>query len=100
MLSSGNLSTLNLQDSILLKGEEYDGEIITEASSACSSNNLSNFNIIDSTLRKSKQFATAFFDTAQKIKIAKALDDFEVEYVRLPIYAMKIHNLRNFSAFS
>lgn len=100
MLSSGNLSTLNLQDSVLLEGEEYDGEIITEASSACSSSNLSNFNIIDSTLREGEQFATAFFDTAQKIKIAKALDDFGVEYVRLPIYAMKIHNLQNFSASS
>lgn len=60
----------------------------------CSSGNLSNFKIIDSTLREGEQFATASFDTAQKIKIAKALDDFGVEYVRLPIYAREINNLR------
>lgn len=100
MSSSGNLSNLNLLDSILLEGEGYDEGTITEASSACSSNNLSNFKIIDSTLREGEQFATAFFDTAQKIKIAKALDDFGVEYVRLPIYAMEIYNLQNSSAFS
>ena len=63
-------------------------EAVTEASSTCSSSSLSNFKIIDSTLREGEQFATAFFDTAQKIEIAKALDDFGVEYVRLPIYAL------------
>lgn len=52
-----------------------------------------NFKIIDSTLREGEQFATAFFDTVQKTKIAKALDDFGVQYVRLPIYAMGINNL-------
>lgn len=66
------------------EGEESDDGAITEAS-MCSSINLSNFKIIDSTLREGEQFATAFFDTAQKIEIAKALDDFGVEYVRLPI---------------
>ena len=45
--------------------------------------NLANFNIIDSTLREGEQFATAFFDTAQKMKIAQALDEFGVDYVRL-----------------
>ena len=44
---------------------------------------LSNFKIIDSTLREGEQFATAFFSTAQKIKVAKALDDFRIEYGRL-----------------
>lgn len=44
-------------------------------------------------LREGEQFATAFFDTAQKIKIAKALDDLGAEYVRLPIYAMRVYNL-------
>jgi homocitrate synthase len=57
---------------------------ITEATSMCSSGTLSNFSIIDSTLREGEQFATACFDTAQKLKIAQALDDFGVEYVRLP----------------
>ncbi|KAI9678269.1 MAG: Saccharopine dehydrogenase [Caeruleum heppii] len=37
----------------------------------------------NSTLREGEQFATAYFDTAQKIKIAKALDDFGVEYIEL-----------------
>lgn len=50
-----------------------------------SSSNFVNFSIIDSTLREGEQFATAYFDTAQKIKIAQALDDFGVEYVRLSI---------------
>jgi homocitrate synthase len=78
----------------LREGEGYDEGTATEASSICSSGNLSNFKIIDSTLREGEQFATAFFDTAQKIKIAKALDDFGVEYVRLPSYATEINNLR------
>lgn len=44
---------------------------------------LANFKIIDSTLREGEQFATAYFDTAQKLKIAQALDEFGVDYVRL-----------------
>lgn len=43
--------------------------------------NVSNFQIIESTLREGEQFANAFFDTAKKIEIAKALDDFGVDYV-------------------
>jgi homocitrate synthase len=42
-----------------------------------------NFSIIESTLREGEQFANAFFDTETKIKIAKALDDFGVEYIEL-----------------
>jgi len=45
--------------------------------------NVSNFNIIESTLREGEQFANAFFNTEQKLKIAKALDDFGVEYIEL-----------------
>jgi len=45
--------------------------------------NVSNFNIIDTTLREGEQFANAFFNTEQKLKIAKALDDFGVEYIEL-----------------
>jgi len=71
-------------DSISSESDDSDWETITEATSMCSSNNLSNFSIIDSTLREGEQFATAYFDTAQKLKIAQALDDFGVEYVRLP----------------
>jgi hypothetical protein len=43
--------------------------------------NISNFKIIESTLREGEQFANAFFDTEKKIEIAKALDDFGVDYV-------------------
>lgn len=41
------------------------------------------FSIIESTLREGEQFANAFFDTETKIKIAKALDKFGVEYIEL-----------------
>ena len=41
------------------------------------------FSIIESTLREGEQFANAFFDTDTKIKIAKALDNFGVEYIEL-----------------
>ncbi|KAI9365406.1 hypothetical protein DFJ73DRAFT_918675 [Zopfochytrium polystomum] len=44
---------------------------------------VSNFSIIESTLREGEQFANAFFDTETKIKIARALDDFGVEYIEL-----------------
>lgn len=91
MCSSRNLSNLNITDGILCEGEEDDNGAVTEASSICSSGSLSHFKIIDSTLREGEQFATAFFNTAQKIDIAKALDDFGVEYVRLPIYAIEIN---------
>jgi homocitrate synthase len=45
--------------------------------------NVSNFKIIESTLREGEQFANAFFNTETKIKIAKALDDFGVDYIEL-----------------
>jgi homocitrate synthase len=45
--------------------------------------NVDNFKIIESTLREGEQFANAFFDQATKIKIAKALDDFGVEYIEI-----------------
>ncbi|KAJ3202577.1 hypothetical protein HDU67_000425, partial [Dinochytrium kinnereticum] len=44
---------------------------------------VNNFSIIESTLREGEQFANAFFDTETKIKIAKALDDFGVEYIEI-----------------
>jgi homocitrate synthase len=53
------------------------------ATSVRSIGNLNNFSIIDTTLREGEQFATAYFDTATKIKIARALDDIGVEYVSL-----------------
>lgn len=45
--------------------------------------NVSNFKIIESTLREGEQFATAFFDTETKIKIAKALDAFGADCIEL-----------------
>lgn len=44
---------------------------------------LENFHIIESTLREGEQFANAFFNTEQKVKIAKMLDEFGVEYIEL-----------------
>ena len=46
--------------------------------------NVSRFKIIESTLREGEQFANAFFDTKKKIEIAKALDEFGVDYVGCP----------------
>jgi homocitrate synthase len=43
--------------------------------------NISRFQIIESTLREGEQFANAFFDLPKKIEIARALDDFGVDYV-------------------
>ena len=45
--------------------------------------NVKNFQLIDSTLREGEQFANAFFDTEKKIEIARALDDFGVDYIEL-----------------
>lgn len=48
--------------------------------------NVSRFKIIESTLREGEQFANAFFDTEKKIEIARALDDFGVDYVSHSLY--------------
>nr|ACZ80657.1 putative homocitrate synthase [Cryptococcus depauperatus] len=45
--------------------------------------NTSNWKIIESTLREGEQFANAFFNLETKIKIAKMLDEFGVEYIEL-----------------
>lgn len=45
--------------------------------------NVGRFKIIESTLREGEQFANAYFDTETKIKIAKALDAFGVDYIEL-----------------
>ena len=41
------------------------------------------FSIIDSTLREGEQFAKAHYTTEQKVRIARALDEFGVEYIEL-----------------
>ncbi|MCJ1400250.1 Saccharopine dehydrogenase [Xylographa trunciseda] len=45
--------------------------------------NVSRFKIIESTLREGEQFANAYFSTEKKIEIARALDDFGVDYIEL-----------------
>ena len=45
--------------------------------------NVGLFQLIESTLREGEQFANAHFDTATKIEIARALDDFGVDYIEL-----------------
>ncbi len=44
---------------------------------------LESFNIIESTLREGEQFVGANFSTDDKIRIARALDEFGVEYIEL-----------------
>ena len=41
---------------------------------------LTEFSIIESTLREGEQFVNAFFTTEQKVRIARLLDAFGVEY--------------------
>lgn len=45
--------------------------------------NVTRFEVIDSTLREGEQFANSFFTFENKLKIAKALDDFGVDYIEL-----------------
>jgi homocitrate synthase len=44
---------------------------------------IENYSIIESTLREGEQFVNAFFTTEQKIRIARLLDAFGVEYLEL-----------------
>ncbi|KAL2811029.1 HMGL-like-domain-containing protein [Aspergillus granulosus] len=69
----------------LIRPAEDDGlsNLAAEANYNSSSEDNFSFSIIDSTLREGEQFALAHFDRAQKIKIAKALDEFGVEYIEL-----------------
>ncbi|VEU21239.1 DEKNAAC102124 [Brettanomyces naardenensis] len=45
--------------------------------------NVNSFKIIDTTLREGEQFSNAFFTVDSKVKIAKALDEFGVDYIEL-----------------
>ncbi len=44
---------------------------------------INDFKIIESTLREGEQFVNAFFSTADKIEIARILDELGVEYLEL-----------------
>jgi homocitrate synthase len=44
---------------------------------------LENYAIIDSTLREGEQFINAQFSSQDKIRIARELDEFGVEYLEL-----------------
>ncbi len=44
---------------------------------------IEKFSIIESTLREGEQFVNAFFSTEEKIRIARLLDEFGVEYLEL-----------------
>ncbi|KAJ8124172.1 hypothetical protein ONZ43_g49 [Nemania bipapillata] len=80
---SPNLSPSSGASSVLLDEDDCDASLATGLSTLSSSVNLVNFSIIDSTLREGEQFATAYFDTAQKIQIAQALDEFGVDYIEV-----------------
>lgn len=54
--------------------------------------NVSKFQLIESTLREGEQFSNAFFSTEKKIEIAKALDDFGVDYIEL-LVRLLLNNL-------
>ena len=44
---------------------------------------IQSFSLIDSTLREGEQFAKAHYTTEEKVRIARALDEFGVEYIEL-----------------
>ncbi len=60
--------------------------------------NVSRFKIIESTLREGEQFANAYFDTDTKIKIARMLDDFGVDYIELTSPAASEQSKRDIEA--
>ncbi|KAK7409596.1 Saccharopine dehydrogenase [Neonectria punicea] len=80
-----DLDACSSADSISLASDDSLEDTISSANTSMSSSaaNIANFSIIDSTLREGEQFATAHFNTAQKIMIARALDDFGVEYIEV-----------------
>ena len=83
-LTLANSAASSPSSALFSYGNESDDGGHTAATSMSSSARLAGFSIIDTTLREGEQFATAFFDTEQKFQIARALDDFGVEYVRRP----------------
>lgn len=81
--SRSRADSLSQQSSLAASDDDDVESVGTASTSMCSSGNLANFSIIDTTLREGEQFANAHFTTEDKIKIARALDDFGVEYIEV-----------------
>ena len=81
LCSPAVLSQISIIDDSYKIDEKGGKTALKNVSTTSSAGNLLNFKIIDSTLREGEQFATAYFTTAQKLKIAKSLDEIGVEYV-------------------
>lgn len=79
--SASEISHEDMDDS---DDDYHTSALSSSISSAGSSVHLGNFYIIDSTLREGEQFVSANYNIEQKMKIAQALDDFGVDYVRHP----------------
>ncbi|KAI8619065.1 HMGL-like-domain-containing protein [Chytriomyces sp. MP71] len=63
--------------------KRHDSEAIYKPRWSDSLSRVNSFSIIESTLREGEQFGNAFFTTEDKIAIARALDDFGVEYIEI-----------------
>ena len=56
---------------------------------------VTDFNIIESTLREGEQFVGANFNTEEKVRIARTLDEFGVEYIELTSPAASPQSLKD-----
>ena len=56
---------------------------------------LQGFGIIDTTLREGEQFAGVHFTSAQKRRIARALDAFGVDYIEVTSPVVSRHSLQD-----
>jgi homocitrate synthase len=61
---------------------------------------VNSFAIIESTLREGEQFVGACFSTEQKVQIARALDDFGIEYIEVTSPAASPQSLEDCRAIA
>jgi homocitrate synthase len=61
---------------------------------------VNSFAIIESTLREGEQFVGASFSTEQKVQIARALDDFGIEYIEVTSPAASPQSLEDCRAIA